>query len=78
MSTEAEALGDVTTIGLSLVQLTTNRAALEQELQNIRQAKERMQTEPIKSIDAVEDDNEIQDLNNIIEEYGDKIQEHES
>jgi hypothetical protein len=78
MSTEAEALGDVTTIGLSLVQLTTNRAALEQELQNIRQAKERMQTEPIKSIDAVEDDNEIQDLNNIIEEYGNKIQEHES
>lgn len=78
ISAEAKALEDVTTIHLSLVQLTTNRAGLEQELRNIRRAKERARTEPINSMDGMEDDNEIQNLNNIIEEYGNKIQEHES
>jgi hypothetical protein len=78
MSAEVKALEDVTTIHLSLVQLTANRAAVEQELQNIKQAKGRTQTDPIKSRDAMEDDNEMQDLKSIIEEYAEKIREHES
>ncbi|CAN9398920.1 unnamed protein product [Alternaria alternata] len=78
ISAEVKALEDVTAIHLSLVQLTANRAGLEKELQNIRRAKERTQTEPIDSMDAMEDDNEIKDLESSIEEYADKIQEHES
>ncbi|CAI9637870.1 unnamed protein product [Alternaria burnsii] len=78
ISAEVKALEDVTAVHFSLVQLTTNRAGLEQELRNIRQAKERTQTKPIDSMDAMEDDNEIQDLERSIEEYADKIREHES
>ena len=78
MSAEVKALEDVTAVHFSLVQLTTNRAGLEQELRNIRQAKERTQTKPVDSMDAMEDDNEIQDLERSIEEYADKIREHES
>ncbi|RYO16618.1 hypothetical protein AA0111_g11295 [Alternaria arborescens] len=76
-STEVKAFEDVTTIHLSLVQLTVNRAALEQEIRNIR-SKERRQTEPVKWIDAVEDANEIQDIKSIIKECGDTMREHES
>lgn len=76
-STEVKAFEDVTTIHLSLVQLTVNRAALEQEIRNIR-SKERRQTEPVKWTDAVEDANEIQEIKSIIKECGDTMQEHES
>ncbi|KAB2104052.1 hypothetical protein AG0111_0g7249 [Alternaria gaisen] len=78
ISAEAKALEDVTTIHLSLVKLTTNRAGLEQELRNIRRAKERARTEPINSMDGMEDDNEIQNLDSSIEGYAGKIREHES
>jgi hypothetical protein len=77
MSAEVKALEDFAAIHLSLVQLTTNRAALEQELRNITQAKGRTQTESIKSTDAAEDDNEIQNLKSTIEEYAEKIREHD-
>ncbi|CAN9152145.1 unnamed protein product [Alternaria alternata] len=78
MSDEAKALEDMTTSHLSLVQLTANRTGLEQELREIIQAKGRTQTEPIKLMDAMEDDNEIRSFKSIIEGYAEKIREHES
>ncbi|RYN37675.1 hypothetical protein AA0114_g11509 [Alternaria tenuissima] len=75
---EVKAFEDVTIIYLSRVQFTANRAALEQEVRNIRQAKERRQTGSIKSIYAVEDGNDIQDIKSIIKECGDTMREHES
>ena len=78
MSAEAKALEDMTTSQLSLVQLIANHTGLKRELRDIIQAKERAQTGPIKSMDAMEDDNEIRSFKSIIEGYADKIREDES
>ncbi|KAH8635475.1 hypothetical protein IG631_10876 [Alternaria alternata] len=77
-SAELEALENATSLRLSLVQLDNNRIGLEQELRNIIQAKERTQTRPIKSMNTMEDDNEIRSFKSIIEGYADKIREHGS